>query len=269
MGFSGTYAGSACYNGQTILIKTIMPEDEGRSPLKPLTGLLGVMMVLSFCGLVAITFNTMPEFFNEDLTYIDDLISNEDEFTPEPEKQVLSMKVTSYPNILEHTCKNFQANLRLTNDGTETIYYEDVYDPSNNYNLFFTINRDKVARYSYGLNEYDIDTGQKVGLEDFGSLEPGESKDVIFHGGGMVMETLSYSGQPTGVVVHESIFIPGEVGYGGQVGANELQLLWGSNYDEQGIFTIDKRSIAKSEVMNVQLLSDQCDRTDIQRTEDQ
>ena len=184
----------------------------------------------------------------------------------------LEIEVLDYPTTVSHACRYFEIPLRLTNVGGSVITHEQVYDLDSGANFFFYL--DGNPDRTYWTNE-DGSVGM-MGLKEFEPLEPGDSVDVTFGGGGMVTRTVDPSmkdpdGSPhsVGIAGEYNILSSGFKGDDGQSGARtrELKFVWGTfDYGNFGYLTPDIQF--ETPALSITLQSDECDMNDIQRTVD-
>lgn len=121
-----------------------------------------------------------------DLQKITKVEKNKAETYLQSKVPMMEIEIIDYPESVNHVCEDLMFKLKLTNTGNVTITKDELFDYEYNYALYYFVDED--FRKSY---DFDEDRGEiaNLGLKDFEKLDPGESIEIDFGGGGKVVAT--------------------------------------------------------------------------------
>ncbi len=182
------------------------------------------------------------------------------------QKPKLEMEITEYPATVAHVCDEMNFQVRVKNIGQVPVEHARIYDYESLYNIFMVINGEATNSYSFE----DDGTIAEVGVQDFGTLAPGEEKVVTIGGGGRVTQSIDTTrpedSQLVGIAGERNI-LGGWTSLPVKTGANTVQFKLGLIQDDFGPATSsDPLFTSESNIVTIDLTSDQCDMDDINDT---
>ena len=177
----------------------------------------------------------------------------------------LEIEILDYPQQIAHGCQNVALEVRLKNIGAVPIEHAEILNTDGLYKFFFRLNDQLRSGYSM------TDDGQvgDWGIQDFGTLEPGQETTVAYGASGRVTESIDRSygdDHRVGISGEFNIFAP-NANQGGIEGTNEFSLVLGLVRDDYGPATYsDPIVVGASEQIEVKILDKECDMDDITAT---
>lgn len=175
----------------------------------------------------------------------------------------LKIEIIDYPTALNHSCAKTFFKLKLTNIGNIPIDHSKIYDYEYGYGFYYFVDGEYSKSYSYDESRGEI---AHLGLKDFGVLNPGDSKEVEFGGGGHVVQTL-YKDYYYDDGRRRELGGSGEGNLLQNKGIGEHQVHFGWAKDRGDLSAPDKPMfLYETEPVKISLSKDECDMTDIHQT---
>lgn len=192
----------------------------------------------------------------------------EDEFNTYKSFKIpkLSMTVTNIPRELKHGCDNLPISVKLKNTGKVAIDYTSMNNYQANYMMYYLVNGTAFGSATGGT----ADTPQRIGFKDFGTINPGQTVEATFNGGGWVTKGFDKAaseaqGSPYATGTGGS---PNIIAYnsqsGGIVGNNTIQFKFALVKNDDGTASIaTPQYTSESNIVSTNLLQWDCDLTDV------
>ncbi len=181
---------------------------------------------------------------------------------------MLEIEILEYPENIAHACETLKFKLRLTNTGKIAISHSDLYDKDYRYGIYHFIGdtytianseREDYAQVKEELDDYtEMGLLSNLGFLYFEDIQPGQSREVEYWGGGRVTESLypdlfneDGSNRKAGISGEENIFGRKEIG------EYSFSFAWTDNSSWD-----NPEFLSKSNVVNIKFLDNSCHNTE-------
>lgn len=181
---------------------------------------------------------------------------------------MLDIEILEYPETVSHSCETLKFKLKITNTGKIAISHADLYNRDYGYGIYhfigdtYTIansDREDYTQVKEELDDYtEIGLLSNLGFLYFDEIQPGESIEVEYWGGGRVTESLypdlfndDGSNRRAGISGEENIFVRKDVG------EYSFSFAWTdrSSWD-------NPEFLSRSNTVNINLLDNNCHNTE-------
>ncbi len=117
----------------------------------------------------------------------------------------MEIEILDFPKAFTHGCSHIDFKLRIKNVGRIAIPYANFVNFESKWRFGYQIEGESQ---NFGYSVSDNEDDKVLGLEDFGTLQPAEQKDVTFYGGGYVKSGCTEDDALCGTGGQGNIFCP-------------------------------------------------------------